>query len=128
MREIKFRAKSTDDQKWVYGYYTLIKYSDGEASTIRTKYGYLIMVDPETVGQYTGLKDSNGREIYEGDIVYDPWGDKHIVIWDEESMMFTYDVNEWWMPYLWCRSFEADELDKPDVIGNVYDNPELLGD
>lgn len=126
MREIKFRVwdkelkemcSVTDIQLWI----NYVHYSRKDSDIGKGNYPADVILM-----QYTGLKDKNGTEIYEGDIVYDPWGDKHIVIWDEESMMFTYDVNEWWMPYLWCRSHEADELDKPEVIGNIYDNPELL--
>jgi uncharacterized phage protein (TIGR01671 family) len=91
-------------------------------------------VDPETVGQYTGLKDRNNNEIYEGDILeitgnYNPG--KYIVIWDDYRVA-------WWGENIKKKSRDrqydddhyqllgAFQKDITEIIGNIYENKELL--
>lgn len=129
MREILFRGKRLDNGEWVEGGYYHEDYTDFKYITFWNSYGLGFMdsckVDPETVGQYTGLKDKNGRKIFEGDIVAIErgWGEKvrYEVKYDATICSFIGDC----VNYIGFTTFEGDgELF--DVIGNVHDNPELL--
>ena len=131
MRDIKFRGQmeTTKGKKWVYGNYYKVKsfFCDKEVSyiaVIRGDHLQDLAIDENTLGQYTGLKDKNGKEIYEGDIVKVLIGSLWYVgkvIYEHSE--FTIDVtNNKKLEF--GRSGIIERL--TEVIGNIYDNPELL--
>lgn len=125
MREIKFRAKDMSGA-WVYGDIIHKRTAPGEAM-IRCKQGIESDVDVDTIGQYTGLKDKNGKEIYEGDIVKSISGKVGYVIFLQQEMGYVV-VWDNCDTRLGHRNrgggYECDE--SIEVIGNIYDNPDLV--
>lgn len=151
MREIKFRGKRVDGKGWAYGSLIIelnlpeLKsiYSDIRNSgkskyliyPIDAKDGRAKEVIPETVGQYTGLKDKDGVEIYDGDIVnladgqvvqaYPiPSAFKEILFREDEAKFYWVDTNtkKSTSGYTFCKT-NAEKFCK--VIGNIYENPDL---
>lgn len=135
MREILFRGRSKpynethQMDEWLYG--DIVRLADGKAV-----YSYIYgkgEVDPETVGQYTGLTDKNGKKIFEGDIIRFEenlytvqrecdtpggyWAETGYILnhigWSD-YISFTSTIDDWENE---CQVF---------VVGNIYDNPELL--
>ena len=124
MREIKFRGKSTKIDcfgKWVYGdLHIRIPFAH-----IHEDIGKRVPIDPDTIGQFTGLTDKNGIEIYEGDIIHAedlPWFANYAVKWDVIGARFIFASIEYG-GYLTPRDFNFEYV---EVIGNTIDNPELL--
>ena len=132
-RELKFRAWDKENEEYINGYDVLLRCNGSAIS--RYALGILDTDMPVNViiEQYTGLKDKNGKEIYEGDIVSEvidvgapcsPFICRYIVEWNEELCLFgLIDLKE---------NGVHDELwetnQSIEVIGNIHENPELLGD
>lgn len=122
MREILFRGKRTDNGEWIEG--CLLNFPENTYIVLHDKKVFYnaerpaFEVVPETVGQYTGLTDKNGRKIFEGDILI--WGfEIYVVTYIEEYGQFLGTNGE--------AKYEITPTDDAEVIGNVHDNPELLG-
>lgn len=129
MREIKFRGKRLDNGEWIEG--DLLRMLDhwfifpNPAPEGIDKYA----VDPATVGEFTGLKDKNGKEIYEGDVIRSPLSEDKT----RPHRIFYHTGNAAFMGALVDRKelcylrLDQDWIYKfgKEVIGNIHDNPEL---
>lgn len=121
-RTIKFRGKRIDNGQWVYGFLA----DDDYINDINSVDLSSIEVDPETVGQFTGLLDKNGREVYEGDIVkHIPRNETYVCEWTAIHACFTFVEN---IEYGESYYFQKIDEKKIEIIGNIYDNPELLNE
>lgn len=124
MREILFRGKRIANDEWVQGYPCRYGWIGKEKDYIIPDYAsalYTAEIDPETIGQYTGIVDKYGMKIFEGDIVWNDYdNDKGKVEWDNDMAKFIITFSTFTIDF---DNIYGDEL---DVIGNVYDNPELL--
>lgn len=129
MREILFRGK--EKGQWVYGYYWKFEQNGTEAHVIRDGADNLLkfnhICEPESIGQYTGLTDKNGKKIFEGDIIKhygksllgDPISDIGVVTWDcDECFLFRTSLSG--------KDQLMSRKDTVEVLGNIHDNPELV--
>ena len=129
MRKILFRGKRLQGGEWVEGYFfksdinkkeresgkaTMIFTPDCDTFIMVPECHNSFMVVSDTVGQYTGLKDKNGKRIFEGDIL-SIWNESHDVVVFEDG---AFDLENTSIPIRFANKFE--------VIGNIHDNPELL--
>ena len=132
MREILFRGKRTDNGEWVDGFYTCVAdvhyilsgIFDSLTNGIINTRGYKVI--PETVCQFTGLYDKNGRKIFEGDIVE---GNSEYFTFTHPYGKVVYDGGQYLISFddvledIECLGAWANDV---EIIGNIYDNPELL--
>lgn len=148
MREIKFRAKRLDNGEWICGDLHL----HTPFPHIHSTCGDKAKIDTDTIGQFTGLHDKNGKEIYEGDVLFvrewkniamemfdheereqlsleDCKGEllhesQRVVCFEEGSMC----AGDYYISSLWDKQDRRHQypIFEVEVIGNVHDNPELL--
>ena len=118
MREIKFRGKRLDNGKWVFG--SLV--TDNVLRAWIDIEDGMVEIDMNTVGQFTGIVDIEGNDICEGDIIVDAEFEvlPRLVFWHKEYTRFSCTSTRG-IGYLALSDYDA-----PKVIGNIYDNPELL--
>lgn len=111
MREIKFRAWDKEQKRMlVPAMPTLgggMTWREGSYDSSSENYALM---------QFTGLKDKNGKEIYEGDILLIDDIERHIVGWENSVLSF----------YQACAGYDTEGWNSAEVIGNIYENPELL--
>lgn len=157
MREIKFRAKRIDNGEWVYGkLYECDKFAriitafaytneDGENDGLGQYYCEAYDVKIDTICQFTGLYDKDGKEVYESDIVKAKYIEKRdfcgvkydnemefveLVVWKGQSFQLEID-NDGIKMYRHLNFYENlnnIKLKQVEIIGNIFDNKELLGE
>ena len=145
MRDILFRGKRIDDGTWAYGYYGVFKgrhdiyvpfseeeEKENESHIFSVIGGLWHNVNPETVGQFTGLTDKNGAKIFEGDII-----DASAEWWSaagpagHDSPIMLVEWNDYICGFDPFANYDCDcgvyiNANNCTVIGNIHDNPELL--
>lgn len=136
-REVAFRGKRCSDGKWVYGFYVESKtswrghkphkswivpdaISNGGFFNVLGRYA----VKDDTVGQFTGLRDKNGKRVFEGDVVHVVWQDPMFCQWHERTVLVEFKYGRFTVYQL--KPFEHSDKRYFEVIGNIYKNPELL--
>ena len=124
MREILFRGKSLDNGKWESGYLlenqgrTFIYHATNDDGRIVVA---AVEVDPYTVGQYTGLKDKNGKKIYEADILTVTFRNMGVVEWRDGGFVVNFgDMGVFELTHCFGYTYQM------CITGNIHDNADLI--
>ena len=128
-REILFRGRNEKNKKWLYGYYFAYKGYHFISPDVLKDFSIPLdeyLVDADSVGQYTGLKDAKEVKIFEGDII-EINGSRHVMQYNERKAMFVTALVG--VSYIKCGIDQRwiDEFGKV-VVGNVHENKELEED
>lgn len=148
MREILFKAKRIDNGEWVEGFYFCMVHDDGrhvhhfimplgvDLSLGTPIEKIQVEIDADTICQYTGLTDKNGNKIWENDIVkrYNANGDKwriSKIVWADYSLNMGWCIEDIkslteYSGRLFKVGFDVNDAEKCEVIGNIFDNTDLL--
>lgn len=135
MREIKFRGFNRKNRKWLHGYYFVNRgehfiVTDGTADPFSAHEDYII--DPDTLGQFTGLNDRNGKEIYEGDIVkfhFMTSNSCSTKLFPTEKFFGKITTDKYNLLSIFSNGMKIhieNAIKYGEIIGNIHDNPELL--
>ena len=136
-REVAFRGKRCSDGKWVYGFYVESKtswrghkphkswivpdaISNGGFFNVLGRYA----VKDDTVGQFTGMCDKNGKRVFEGDVVHVVWQDPMFCQWHERTVLVEFKYGRFTVYQ--SKPFEHSDKRYFEVIGNIYDNFDLM--
>ena len=129
-REIEFRGQCVLNGEWLYGD---LEYSRKDKDIVRIhtynddgSYKQQCLVVPDTVGQFTGLRDKNGVKVFEGDIVHMVWQDLMSSRWHEKTRSVEFKWGRFTVFHL--KPYEHSDKHYFEVIGNIYDNPELFNE
>ena len=132
-RSIKFRGKYAKSHEWIYGHYynncdiglnqdIIINHNEDTGS------GREHLISQQYLGEFTGLSDKNGKEIYEGDIVKCGYGTGEVIYNAGCFMVCWLDDVEAYMEFLFSRKgmYRRKDDEEFEVIGNIHDNPEII--
>ena len=129
MRDYKFRGQKIDTKEWIYGSFIQMNsnehqcfiFPENTPLCIELTDFYTIPILKETVGQYTGQHDRNGKEIYEGDLIL-VYGELFTVEWNADSASFEMNGEESGANFDNYYGYEC------EVVGNIYENKEFWED